>query len=197
MLKISPNNLSYVLRSIPNFLWPLKWYIIKKSLYKVGANFKFGYNSEFADHRCIEIGNNVFMGLNTVINTTVLVKIYDDVMFGRGVTIMGGDHNINFVGKPMRYIKSGGKNTPIIIQKDAWIGSNVTILKGVTIGEGTVIGAGSVVTKSQPPYSICVGNPCKPIKQRFSSSDLELHLKTVKSNLTVTSVLDQYKQLSI
>ena len=168
----------------------LKWFIIKLSLKKVGKNFKFGYNSEFSDHRLIEIGDNVFMGQHTIINTTVPVKIGNNVMFGPRVTIMGGDHNISFVGLPMRFVKEGGKNIPIIIEDDVWIGTNVTILKGVKIGEGAVIGAGSVVTKSLPPFSVCFGNPCKPKGLRFSEGDLEIHLQQTKSNYNVKQVID-------
>jgi acetyltransferase-like isoleucine patch superfamily enzyme len=191
---MSPKYLSYITRSLPNFLWPLKWIIVKNSLKKTGANFKFGYNSEFSDHRLIEVGNNVFMGLGTVINTTVPVQIGDNVMFGSRVTIMGGDHNFSVVGESMRFVKSGGINMPVVIEKDVWIGSNVTILKGVTISEGTVIGAGSIVTKSQPPYSICVGNPCKPLKLRFSESDLEKHLGIMKSVYTKEQVIDLFNK---
>ncbi|MBX3008346.1 MAG: acyltransferase [Melioribacteraceae bacterium] len=189
MLNIQPTYLSYFVRTLPNFLWPLKWYIIKKSLCKVGSNFKFGYNSEFFDHRLIEIGDNVFMGLNTVINTNVKVNIGNNVMFGRSVTIMGGDHNISEVGIQMRFVKSGGKNIPITIEDDVWIGSNVTILKGVKLGEGCVVGAGSVIAKSLPPYSICVGNPCKPIKLRFNHESLKLHINAVKSKYTFEEII--------
>jgi acetyltransferase-like isoleucine patch superfamily enzyme len=192
VLNVSPNKLSYITRSLPNFLWVLKWYIMRASLKKAGKNFKFGYNSEFADHRLIEVGDNVFMGQHTIINTTVPVKIGNNVMFGPQVTIMGGDHNINYVGKPMRFVKAGGKNIPIVIEDDAWIGTNVTILKGVQIGESAVVGAGSVVVKSLPPYSICIGNPCKPIKLRFSESDLGEHLKLVKSNYTKEQVIELF-----
>jgi acetyltransferase-like isoleucine patch superfamily enzyme len=55
---------------------------------------------------------------------------------------------------------------PIVIGKDAFLGSNVTILPGVTVGEGAVIGANSLVTKDIPPWTIAVGIPAKPIKKR-------------------------------
>jgi len=186
--------LSYFLRSLPNFLWPLRWFIIKKSLGIVGKNFKFGYNSEFYDPKLIEVGNNVFMGLNTVINTQVPVKIGNNVMFGRSVMIMGGDHNMSEVGIQMRFVKSGGKNIPIVIENDVWIGSNVTILKGVKLSEGCVVGAGSIVTKSLPPYSICVGNPCKPIKLRFERSDLKKHLVAVDSIYSFDEIVTSYSK---
>ncbi len=190
---MSPKYLRFILRALPNFLWPVRWFILKSSLKKVGKNFRFGYNSEFVDHRLIEVGDNVFMGLDTTINTTVAVQIHDNVMFGKRVTIMGGDHNISEVGTPMRFVKTGGKNEPIVIEKNAWIGSNVTILKGVKIGEGAVVGAGSVVVRSIPPYSVCVGNPAKPLKLRFTEKELEIHLPAIESNLTPQLVLQQFK----
>lgn len=194
MKGISPKVLRFVIRALPNFLWPLRWFLLKSALKKVGKNFRFGYNSEFVDHRLIEVGNDVFMGLETTINTTVPVQIHDNVMFGKRVTIMGGDHNISKVGTPMRFVKTGGKNEPIIIEQNAWIGSNVTILKGVQIGEGVVVGAGSVVVKSLPAYSVCVGNPAKPLKLRFTENELETHLKTIGSNLTASVVIEQFNK---
>lgn len=53
---------------------------------------------------------------------------------------------------------------PIKICDDAWIGMNVTILKGVTIGEGAIVGACSVVTKDVPAWTVAAGNPAKVVK---------------------------------
>jgi len=134
------------------------------------------------------------MGMDTVINTIVPVIIGNDVMFGPGVTIMGGDHNTTEVGKKMREIKTGGKNFPVIIEDDVWIGANVTILKGVKIGEGTVVGACSLVTKSLPPYSVCYGNPCKPARLRLKEDDLKSHLDSVCASYSFQQVLDQFNE---
>jgi acetyltransferase-like isoleucine patch superfamily enzyme len=188
LMKMNPQKFNWILRSFPNFLWPLKWYILKKSLKSCGTNFKFSPNSIFNDHRLIEIGNNVFFGDRAIINTVVPVKIGNDVMFGPDVMIMGGDHNFSEVGVPMRYVKTGGKNVPVILEDDVWVGARSVILKGVKIGEGSVIGAGSLVTKETPPYSICLGNPCKPVKLRFSNEELAVHLSKVNSNYTPEEV---------
>jgi len=54
------------------------------------------------------------------------------------------------------------------IGADVWIGQGALVKAGVNIGVGAVIGAGSVVTKDIAPYTIAAGNPCKPIRLRFT-----------------------------
>ena len=61
----------------------------------------------------------------------------------------------------------------VMIGHDVWIGHGVIIMPGVSIGTGAVIGAGAVVTKDVDPYTIAVGVPAKPIKQRFSSETVK------------------------
>jgi putative colanic acid biosynthesis acetyltransferase WcaF len=55
---------------------------------------------------------------------------------------------------------------PIYIRDRAWICAECFIAPGVIIGEGAVIGARSVVTRNMPEWTVCAGNPCKPIKSR-------------------------------
>lgn len=54
----------------------------------------------------------------------------------------------------------------IVIGENAWVGADVFVGPGVTIGELCVVGARSVVVRSLPPSKICVGQPCRPIKDR-------------------------------
>lgn len=195
MLNIKPKYLQYLLRSIPNFLWPVKYLIIKKSLKIAGDNFRFGPDSVFSDHRLIEVGNNVFMGQRTTVNTTkVRIIIGNNVMFGPEVMVIGGDHNFLVPGKLMRSVKIGGINLPIEIEDDVWVGARCLILKGVKIFEGAVIGAGSIVTKSIPPYSIAVGIPAKPLISRFSKQDLEKHLQMVNSEYSIKDINVLYER---
>jgi acetyltransferase-like isoleucine patch superfamily enzyme len=60
-----------------------------------------------------------------------------------------------------RHILTAGK---IIIQKNAWIGANATILPGVTIGENSVVAAGAVVSKDVPAKTLVGGIPARHIK---------------------------------
>lgn len=55
---------------------------------------------------------------------------------------------------------------PITIGDEAWVCADSFVGPGVTIGEGAVLGARSVATKDIPAWTVCAGNPCKPLKER-------------------------------
>lgn len=55
---------------------------------------------------------------------------------------------------------------PIEIGAHAWIATEAFVHPGVTIGEGAVIGARAVVLADMPPWMVCAGHPCKPLKPR-------------------------------
>jgi putative colanic acid biosynthesis acetyltransferase WcaF len=55
---------------------------------------------------------------------------------------------------------------PIVIGENAWLAADVFVGPGVTIGELAVVGARSVVVRDLPAYKICVGQPCRPVKDR-------------------------------
>ena len=151
-----------------------------KKFAKYGSNISFyPWNSKFT-YQNVELGNHISIGeYADFISTRSKIKIGDHVVFAPKVSMRGGDHRVDIVGRFIDTVKDHEKlpenDLDIIIEGDNWIGMNVTILKGVTIGRGTVIGAGSVVTKSLPPYSICAGVPCRFIKRRFTDEQIQEH----------------------
>lgn len=111
--------------------------------------------------------------------TLAKVKIGNNVMFGPNVTILSGNHRINYLGKCMTEVhdcdKEGIEDKDIIFEGDNWIGANATILKGVIIGKRDVVEACALVTKDVPAYSIVGGIPAKVIKMRFSREEIVKH----------------------
>jgi acetyltransferase-like isoleucine patch superfamily enzyme len=52
---------------------------------------------------------------------------------------------------------------PVVIEDDAFIGPNATILKGVHVGAGAFVEAGAVVARDVPPGRRVLGNPARVI----------------------------------
>lgn len=160
-------------------------WLARKSFRKCGRNVHFSpLNSDFS-YATVEIGNDVYIGPGARFSALMGIKIGDKVTFGPGVTIMGGNHNINEVGQYIFdvYIKRPGDDLPVTIEDDVWIGANAIILKGVTIGRVAVVGAGAVVTKDVKPYEIVGGNPCRHLKMRFTPEQIERHEALLHKNM--------------
>ena len=121
------------------------------------------------------IGDNCYVGVNTIIRCGEFIKIGDNVLIAHNVTIIDSDSHeidakeradsfINLIEHGHPLTKGSVKTSPIVINDNVWISYNVAILKGVTIGEGAIIAAGSIITKDVPPFTIAAGNPGKIIK---------------------------------
>jgi acetyltransferase-like isoleucine patch superfamily enzyme len=54
---------------------------------------------------------------------------------------------------------------PIVIEDDAWLGFNVTVLGGVSIGRGAIVASGSLVTKDIPAFCLVAGSPAKVVRE--------------------------------
>jgi acetyltransferase-like isoleucine patch superfamily enzyme len=112
----------------------------------------------------ITIGKNCFIGEFNIVRGQGGVHIGNDVYTGPMVQMVAVNHVYNDVTRPIR--EQGITAKGIVIEDDVWIGAGVTVVDGVTIGQGSIIGAGAVVTSNIPPYSIAVGIPATPIKDR-------------------------------
>lgn len=66
-------------------------------------------------------------------------------------------------------------NKDIVIEEDAWLGANVTLVVGAHVGRGAVIGAGSVCNRKIPPYAVAMGNPAKIIGFVFTPDEAIEH----------------------
>lgn len=112
--------------------------------------------STIAENAKISIGPKCgFSG--TVIGSALNIVIEEGVRCGANTLITDSDWHTN---DPRT-----GEDMPVKINKNVWLGVNVSVLKGVTIGENTLVAAGSVVTSSLPPNVIAAGMPAKIIRK--------------------------------
>lgn len=59
---------------------------------------------------------------------------------------------------------------PIVVGESAWVCAQAFVGPGVTIGDGAVVGARAVATRDMPEWTVCAGNPCRPLKPRVVRS---------------------------
>jgi acetyltransferase-like isoleucine patch superfamily enzyme len=183
--------MSYLIRQLISIIRYPKLFLYSK---RMGKNNRFGPDGRFIRPKEIHLGDNIYIAPNFHISARNL-RIGSNVLIGPNLLLECDDHTFRNVGKTIwsTYLEERNIGS-VTIEDDVWIGGNVTILKNVVIGEGCIIGAASVVTKPLPPYSICVGSPCRPVKTRFNAEELEIHLALVKSEYKINTIIDQWRK---
>jgi acetyltransferase-like isoleucine patch superfamily enzyme len=124
------------------FIWP-------------GVGVRVGKYSDLQPHVTIWGGGETIIGdyVSVAVGTVLLSAVYSHKEGLRMVDHLPEGHSNALYGK-------------LVIENDAYIGANCTIMPNLTVGEGAVIGAHSFVNKDVEPWSICVGSPCKKIGER-------------------------------
>ena len=129
----------------------------------------------------IEIGNNVYIGHDTILKAyfdcklrisdgawigpqcfiyaSGAIHIGRDVGIGPGVKIMSSGHQTNKPTDPILHRPITYK--PVLLDDGCDIGAGSIILMGVNIGKKVQIGAGAVVIDNIPAGKTAVGVPAK------------------------------------
>jgi acetyltransferase-like isoleucine patch superfamily enzyme len=157
-----------------------------KDFKKFGENVIFERGCLVFHPESISIGNNVYIGHNTILkgyfkNEMVIgdhtwmgpgcflhsgggIEIGKAVGIGPMVKIITSTHKEEDLSKPLIFCDlEFGK---VIVEDACDIGAGAIILPGVKIGEGSIIGAGSVVAKDVEPYTVVAGVPAKVLRRR-------------------------------
>lgn len=169
-----------------------------------GTRFRFDPDGQYS-FRNISVGDDVNLGLRPILSaTTSQIRIGNHVLFGPDVSIFGGNHRIDLVGRFISTVTEAEKHAEndrgVIIEDDIWIGARAIILDGVRIGRGAVVAAGAVVTRDVPPYTIVGGVPARILKVRFDIETIIAHealLYQTQDRLTVAQLerlLKPYRQ---
>ena len=148
----------------------------------LGNNLHLGLGSIIWAPNSLKIGHDVYIGKNCTIQVDGEIGNY--VLIANSVGLVGRlDHNFRSVGVPVRYAPWIGDDdyegderpNTIFVGDDVWIGYGAIILSGIKIGKGAIISAGSVVTRDVENYSIVAGVPAVKIGNRYTEKQIQIH----------------------
>lgn len=114
----------------------------------------------------LKIGNECFIGDETMIDLYDEVILEDQVTLAQRVTVLS-HLNVGYSNHPLqKYFPKISK--PVIFKSGCVVGASSTILPGITIGRESFVGAGSVVTKDVPDKTLVAGVPARLIRKIIS-----------------------------
>ena len=130
---------------------------------KIGNKTRTGHNFLIRENTII--GDGCLIGTNVVIDNDC--RIGDNCSFQTGAYIPTGTKigNRVFLGPNASLtndktpLRTEYSPEPIIIEDDATVGSNATLMPGITVGKGAFVAGGAVVTKDVPAWTLAKGCP--------------------------------------
>ena len=128
-----------------------------------GANFQVSNTSVLYGLGNLYIGKNVYIAHNVFIGARCRINIGNDVLIGINTVMISGNHTLK--NKSFRFGKPNLK--PILIEDGVWIASNVTITAGTRIKKGALIGSSCSANGDYDEFSINLGK--KATKQKHSN----------------------------
>lgn len=172
----------------------MKFQIVKRSWQRVYRLYAVRHG--------VTLGENVHLGIGTILEAPNQLIVEDSVYIGKSCTIecdgkIGAhtmianqvgllgryDHDVRVVGVSVRHApwigdadyRGSGRGKSILIGPDVWIGYGAIILTGVHVGRGAIIAAGSLVKDDVAPYAVVAGCPAVVKGMRFSGEEIVEH----------------------
>lgn len=134
----------------------------------------------------IRIGEGSRINGNFICKGHGKMSIGKHCAFGENISAIVANHNLDTLNLQVHLNNQLGIQAEDKTKKDihignnVWIGDNVILLPGIKVGDGAIIGAGSIVTKDVEAYTINAGNPCRTLRNRFSSHTIKDLVSEIK-----------------
>lgn len=113
----------------------------------------------------VEIGDNVFVNANNIINSNTKIRIEEGVITGWNCQLLDWDGHYIYDSSSKEIVNAP---QPITIGKHTWIGAGSTLLKGVVLAPDIIIPANSTITKPCELKNVIWGGiPNKLLKQNI------------------------------
>ncbi|MDE0873439.1 MAG: acyltransferase [Acidimicrobiales bacterium] len=108
------------------------------------------------------IGDRCLIGRGSAIVGHYRIDIGDDVFTGMNVYITDQNHGYEDIAAPIGI--QDPEDDPVVIGSGSWIGSGAVVLPGARLGKNCVVAANSVVRGEFPSYSVVAGVPAKVVR---------------------------------
>jgi len=135
-----------------------------------GENFKSFQNVEFS------FGYNMEVGDNVVIHRNVLLDDRGGIRMGNGVSV--SDYANIYSHTHSIVDQRDVTNALTILEDGVRITYHATVLAGVHVGEQGMVGANAVATKDVRPYHVYVGIPAKSVRVKPNAPEPATVLRT-------------------
>jgi len=110
----------------------------------------------------LEIGDECFLGDECLLDLAEGIRLERQVTLAERVLLL--THlNVGYRDHPLQE-RFPAVAAPVVIERGAFLGANVTVLAGVRIGSESFVAAGSVVTGDVPPRTLVAGVPARPVR---------------------------------
>lgn len=130
----------------------------------------------------VRIGDGCLIGRGSAIVGHLSIDIGDDVFFGMNVYVTDQNHGYEQLDVPI------GRQSPsevaVRIGSGGWVGSGAVILPGSDIGSHVVVAANSVVRGQVPDRSVVAGVPARVVRRWVPTSGWTAQSGPVRSTTT-------------
>jgi acetyltransferase-like isoleucine patch superfamily enzyme len=123
---------------------------------RVGKNFKCFQNVEFSFGYNLEVGDDVVVHRNVLLDDRGGITLGNRVSISDYANIYSHTHSI--------VDQKDVTNARTVLEEDVRITYHATVLAGVRVGRNAMVGANAVATKDVRPYHVNVGIPAKSIR---------------------------------
>jgi acetyltransferase-like isoleucine patch superfamily enzyme len=123
---------------------------------RVGKNFKAFQFVEFSYGYNLEVGDDVVVHRNVLLDDRGGIVLGDRVSISDYANIYSHTHSI--------VDQKDVTNAHTVLEDDVRITYHATVLAGVRVGKNAMVGANAVATKDVRPYHVNVGIPAKSIR---------------------------------
>jgi putative colanic acid biosynthesis acetyltransferase WcaF len=141
----------------PLFAWR-RW-VLRLFGAKVGAHVNIYPTTRVCMPWNVELGDWAALGEDVYLYNLARVRIGRCATLSYGSHVCAGTHDFTDPALPLLKV-------PVVIEDNAWVGTEAFIGPGVTVGAGAIVGARAVVVRDVEPLHIVAGNPARKIGVR-------------------------------